>query len=266
MDQARQHLSFGRYLRFVRLEKGIDLETVAAATRIGTRVLRSIEDEDLAELPAEVFVKGFLRAYARQIGVDGDDVVARYMLGRSPVAVIEKRQPFADRRGTSFWLRMLVALSGLAAIMAASVAVTLPPGRSRPPEASQSDRQTPAAQQEGTPSSVPEPASVPETSAEPKPATVPEVQPPSTAAPAPAERHTLQVLALAPTWLKIIVDRQTPEEYSLRVHDRLDFEAASGFRLLIGNAAAVIFDNDSNPLRSLRYEEKNLFVLDLTLF
>jgi cytoskeleton protein RodZ len=229
MDQDRQHLSFGRYLRAVRLEKGIDLQTVAAGTRIAPRILTHIEEEDQGQLPAEVFVKGFLRAYARQIGVDGDDVVARYLscLERRPGPEI-LRAPTVER-AAHFWLRLIAALLGLATIMAMTLVVT---------QSTLSPPPKPAGENTPRPAPVSAALPAPSTAATPPPASVP----------ASGEGYALEVLTLAPTWLKIIVDDRAPEEYSLKAGDRMDFKARSGFRLLIGNAAGVELTLDGNPV------------------
>jgi cytoskeletal protein RodZ len=53
----------------------VSLEEVAAVTRVPLPALRSIEEGRLDELPGEVFVRGFLRAYARCLRLDPEDVV-----------------------------------------------------------------------------------------------------------------------------------------------------------------------------------------------
>jgi cytoskeletal protein RodZ len=68
-------LSFGRYLQAIRLEKAISLEVVSKETRIRKDMLALIEEENHNKLPNEVFVKGFIRAYAEAIGADGSEAV-----------------------------------------------------------------------------------------------------------------------------------------------------------------------------------------------
>ena len=80
MKPDKESLSFGHYLQAIRLEKKISLEKVSEETRIGLDILKLIDKEDHDNLPAEVFVKGFLRAYARAIGADGEEAVWRYEL------------------------------------------------------------------------------------------------------------------------------------------------------------------------------------------
>ncbi len=70
--------SLGRYLRHERELRQISLEEIAQTTRIPLRMLQHIEEDQLAALPGEVFTRGFLKSYARSIGLPADDVLARY--------------------------------------------------------------------------------------------------------------------------------------------------------------------------------------------
>ena len=70
--------SLGTYLRHERQLKRISLEEIAQTTRIPLRMLQHIEDDHLDELPGEVFARGFLKSYARSVGLDDADVLARY--------------------------------------------------------------------------------------------------------------------------------------------------------------------------------------------
>jgi cytoskeletal protein RodZ len=72
-----QTISLGSYLKSERELRGVDLAEVAAETRVPEASLRSIEEDRLDDLPGEVFVRGFVKAYARCIGLDVDEVLAR---------------------------------------------------------------------------------------------------------------------------------------------------------------------------------------------
>ncbi len=69
----------GARLRRARLRRGMDLEDVANATKISASYLRLIEEERFAELPARVYVRGFVGAFAAYVGLDPHDVSAAYM-------------------------------------------------------------------------------------------------------------------------------------------------------------------------------------------
>jgi cytoskeletal protein RodZ len=58
--------------------RGIGLEEIATATKISTRNLRALEEEKFDQLPGGIFNKGFVRAYAKFLGIDQDQIVAEY--------------------------------------------------------------------------------------------------------------------------------------------------------------------------------------------
>lgn len=70
--------SFGDKLRREREMRGITLAEMSESTKISTRHLESLEKEDFSSLPGGVFNKGFVRAYARFLGIDEDEAVADY--------------------------------------------------------------------------------------------------------------------------------------------------------------------------------------------
>jgi cytoskeletal protein RodZ len=70
--------SIGSYLKREREFRQISLAEVAAATRINPAALEAIEKDDFAELPGKIFVRGYLKAYAKHVGLDAADVLLRY--------------------------------------------------------------------------------------------------------------------------------------------------------------------------------------------
>jgi flagellar biosynthesis protein FlhG len=87
----------GARLRRWRIARGIGLDRVAAATKISESYLRSLEEERFDALPATVYVRGFLTAYVRAVGLDAERVVAPYM-ERVLAARPEKAQKNLVRR------------------------------------------------------------------------------------------------------------------------------------------------------------------------
>src|SRR5512139_971744 len=78
--------TLGSYLRTVREARNIDLREAAQQTRISINYLKAIEEEDFSKLPGEVFVKGFLKSYARFLQLNEDEVMARYAGLAKPAA------------------------------------------------------------------------------------------------------------------------------------------------------------------------------------
>ncbi len=74
--------SIGNFLKLNRETKRMSLPEVARVTRIPLSTLEAIEGDRYDELPGEVFVRGFLRSYARAVGVVPDEVLARYSASR----------------------------------------------------------------------------------------------------------------------------------------------------------------------------------------
>ena len=70
---------FGENLRRERQMRNISLEEISAVTKIGTRLLRALEEEQFDQLPGGIFNKGYVRAYARHVGIDEDQAVVAYM-------------------------------------------------------------------------------------------------------------------------------------------------------------------------------------------
>ena len=71
---------FGEHLKRARELRGVSREEICTATRMGTRFLEALENEQWGILPGGVFNRGFVRAVARFLGLDEDDLVAEYDL------------------------------------------------------------------------------------------------------------------------------------------------------------------------------------------
>lgn len=69
----------GPRLRRTRLFRGYEIDQIADVTKVAGTHLRNIEDENYADLPADVYVRGFVTAYAKTIGLDPQAVVPSYM-------------------------------------------------------------------------------------------------------------------------------------------------------------------------------------------
>jgi len=69
--------SVGEFLKRERELRQITLQEVAEGTKISIRRLRSIESDQFNDLPAEVFVRGFIKSYAEYIGIDPADAILR---------------------------------------------------------------------------------------------------------------------------------------------------------------------------------------------
>ncbi len=68
--------TIGELLLEQRLRAGLTLETMAAQTRVKLEYLQAIERNDFSQLPAAVFVKGYIRSYARVLELDPQPLLA----------------------------------------------------------------------------------------------------------------------------------------------------------------------------------------------
>jgi cytoskeleton protein RodZ len=74
---------FGEHLKREREMRGVSLDEICTATRIATRFLEAMENEEWERLPGGVFNRGFVRAVARYLGLDEDGLVGEYILSMS---------------------------------------------------------------------------------------------------------------------------------------------------------------------------------------
>ncbi|HJR75845.1 MAG TPA: RodZ domain-containing protein [Nitrospiraceae bacterium] len=203
--------SVGEFFRQVRETKGLTIDEVASKTRIRSDFVKALEDGNFAKLPDQVFARGFVRSYARSLGLDEEDAIHRF--AESAGSFYEKqgererlrqRQVEEDRRRRAN--RKAVAIAIMAAVLTlifllsreqSSVVVTRPAsdvpssakkpqaGRdgqnvpSRPPGESQSVSAT-AKLPDPPPIAMSQPAEKPPTSNPPSPPrTVESTRPPS---------------------------------------------------------------------------------------
>jgi len=82
----------GARLRRSRLHRGMELEDISSRTKISPSYLRFIEEDRYADLPAPVYVRGFVTAYADCLGLDSREVATSYMKNFED-------QPTTSRRG-----------------------------------------------------------------------------------------------------------------------------------------------------------------------
>ncbi len=69
----------GDYLKQARKKKGLSLEQIASRTKIQEHHLLALESEDFGNLPAKVFAKGFVRSYAKSLGLEEDEALQRFL-------------------------------------------------------------------------------------------------------------------------------------------------------------------------------------------
>ena len=79
-------MAIGVTLRSARIQRGLSIEQVAQDTRISARFIEALEDEAFDELPAPVYVRGFLRSYANYLKVEANPLLEELTSGGSAAA------------------------------------------------------------------------------------------------------------------------------------------------------------------------------------
>lgn len=225
--------SFGRYLQGIRIEKNIRLEQVAEETRIALGTLEAVENEDFGRLPPEVFLKGFLRAYARAVGANPDEAVRRYDARRMSVLADAAANQEPRMIASKLNGKLMVSLMLLAGLMAISLlgyqywGHRAGDGSKQPsaPDAGSATAGQPSAARSLTPSEAVKKPRIPA-----------------------APKHVLTISAQQDGWIKVSIDQGTPSEHTLKAGGQVKLEAQTSFNLLIGNAAGIRLNLDGKPV------------------
>ncbi len=230
-SKADDLLSFGRYLKSARFEKGISLDEIAAELRVPEKTLVLLEEEIHGDLPDPVFVKGFVRSYAQLVDINVDEAIQRYLASRHRYLQSLQFERNLIKASQTFWPRFMLILGAFAGIVLLSIsALHNFNGTDKTGKGSSSadvSAEMQAAAKEVTINELSLSADQKQT----------------------AQSYLLRIKTIEATWLKVIIDRQQPKEYSLSPGDRLELKATAGFNLLIGNATGVNLQCNGRPIR-----------------
>lgn len=264
--------SLGPYLRGLREAKGMSLDDIARSTRVGRRHLEALESDTFGELPAPVFVKGFIRAYCEFLDSSSEEALGLYReTTGEPAAphgplrpLLAPRPRRAGPLAISIILFVALGVSlfalrlGLQSSRKDTSTVSTPAkeeARKATASVSASSVGKPGADASGTPSAAPTPAA-PGASAPAAPL-APSSSPaaPSASAPAAVEakpgNHHLIVRAIEPTWLRVQVDEGQVAEELLQTGAVREWNATRRFTLTVGNAGGVEIDLNGKRMPSL---------------
>jgi len=122
-------MTIGSTLADGRRRAGLSIEDVAAVTRIRPSMLKAMENDDFAMCGADSYARGHVRAIAQAIGLNPDEAVAEFDVGRVPEQFASMRTDFENGR-RSFeeaprnpsWNRMIgIAIVALLVVLLVSV-------------------------------------------------------------------------------------------------------------------------------------------------
>ncbi|MBI3593322.1 MAG: helix-turn-helix domain-containing protein [Nitrospirae bacterium] len=251
-DDKRE--SIGNYLKKIREQLGFTLQDISSKTKISLAYLEYLENEEFSLLPNEVFIKGFLRSYAKVLGLSEMEMLERFqqwkfshetmnpamaenqVTGREepphswPNIQLDKiKSLYETRRGfrRSFLFNLLI---GTVIVLGGVILF-----------AKRNNVETQLKEEEALSSKITSPA-------------VPEAVAPATATSSsfggsfvektdkpvpkgPVLRLTVQ--ATERSWISVVVDDGITKEFSLHPEDKITLEADKRFLLNIGNAGGV---------------------------
>jgi cytoskeletal protein RodZ len=109
--------TFGERLKRERELREVTLDEITSATRIGSRFLEALENEDWEKLPGGVFNRGFVRAVARYLGLDEEAFLAEYDLAHNSQVLPPSEQPEQRIPSPPRWIPFVLLLGALALLV-----------------------------------------------------------------------------------------------------------------------------------------------------
>ena len=231
--------SVGQRLRQARTEQGLDVDTVAARTKISLRFLKAIESDDRSAFPGAFFYKSFVDQYARALSLDTaeiDEAVNELLSADAPLPLPGRHDaaltnlppiahsPRAARRRMSAWLAVLVvSLAGCSGFYAwwrqTSVIGEVP---------------VPAREARSQPAAVPVSRIIAA-----QPAAAPATPQPEVRQPSPGIKVLLDLMAHETTWLSASSDGKMVFQGILAPNDTKTIEGKEFTKLKVGNAGGL---------------------------
>lgn len=260
--------SLGTWLRTQREARGVSLVAVAESSKISTRYLEALESDRFDALPAPVFVRGFLREYARVVGLDGDEVVNFYLMvvpAKTP-PVMAPRTPVGQKKTDPAWLGYGLLVGAILALFLGIAAGISFWAKRHAPARSSAEVAAPRAESPRAPAAdsaaaapVAPGAIAPETpqsgTASPQgvatqeaAAPAPSLQSPPTAAPNAAAPLQVVLEFEQDCWVEVVVDGQRRSSELKAGGETLAIEAKDSVVLTLGNAPAVRVELNGRPL------------------
>ncbi|MHB8482223.1 MAG: helix-turn-helix domain-containing protein [Nitrospiria bacterium] len=256
----------GVYLRKIREQLGFSLQDIASKTKISLPYLENLENEDFSALPNDVFVKGFLRSYAKVLGLKELDILERFQHwkdahetssspehekeeGQSrrshwPRIQLERVRSFYENKRNLQRKILINMVIGIVVVMGAYVLFY----KMKSAEDMGKEFNFPVVSSSPAPQplSIAPATSAPSTVATGTPAEVTDNVPPRDQA---KDQHLhLLVEAIDRSWMSIVIDDGITKEFSLHPGDKISLEAEKHFVLNIGNAGGVKLTLNGKPV------------------
>lgn len=234
-------MDIGSELRHARERRGLSLHDLSDRTKIGVSGLRAIENNEIERLPGGIFTRGFLKAYALEVGLDPTDLADRYISQFEPpaedAATAAEREVLSDHYaepGAATVSEYSGAISAIAAVVlvAACFFVLSRLQTVRSPEQAE----------------VLPPATAPPAAAPASPATAPRSEIGTAGS---TDRLRVELQPDAECWVSATADGTRVIYRTIQPGERQTIEAREAIVLRVGDAAGCGYAVNGTPGRSL---------------
>lgn len=261
---------FGDRLRREREMRGITLDEITESTKISRRHLEALEGEHFDQLPGGVFNKGFVRAYARFLGIDEDQSVADYSAAANeqpepedkfPLEVHEEPNRELNPRRSK--LPLIFAVAALAGVLVGYFFwLKSKPHGSENPATTQEISATPRTTATRTSEAQPQAASSTSAPVQHAPVGAGPVKAPTQAPAVQAEKKPAEkmfvvlISAKEDAWVSIIADGRSVMQKVLAADRKKLVKAGKQIVLRTGNAGGIDVSFNGKPLGAIGNENE----------
>lgn len=210
--------SLGKYLKKERETKKISLREISKSIKVREQFLKAVEEDRYDLLPSPTYVKGFLAAYAKSIGLDPNEVILRYenVLKEESISY-----PEVPPEKKILWnKRHPWAIGGV--IVVGFVVIYFLFYQPSPPSVKPTKPTPPKTDMKETPRAT---------------STAPVVEKPSVPEVKPA--ISLQLKAVERTWLTVQVDDQSVQDITLQPGEGISYRGMERIQMVVGNAGGL---------------------------
>jgi cytoskeleton protein RodZ len=241
--------SFGEHLKRERELREITIREISDETKVSCRYLEALEQDNRSKLPAEVFIKGFVRSYANYIGLDPDEAILRYqeyqktlqMTGDANSSVAEPPKSEPKKEKKNYWTWGILVLLILAVLFYYGYTTwnrgDVPPVSDISVQGEKMKAVIPLpAPDEALDEKLTAPSSDVMIESKPEAETI---GTPETASLKPLD---ITLSAVERTWLAVDVDSSQHYDVTLQPGEEIHFSMRDEMRLTIGNAGGLLIE------------------------
>lgn len=265
--------TLGADLKAARESKGLTLKEISDRTRISINFLKALEEDNYTAIPGDVFITGFLRSYAKELGLKEKEVLARYRELRPPQeepsappqperpqkgqhkprpSVISFGRGGEKEKGVPLWMIIVGGL--IVAAIPALISLYLTRGKVTVPPSPPVQQTAPVKKPMAPATTAFRHATTMKQATAFKPRTTAAPKPKPSAAPTPAPtpqagQLKLKLTATEDTWYSVRADNGNRRSAILKKGETASFEAKDRLLLNLGNAGGVKVEFDGKQLK-----------------